>query len=193
MISPRVYIDSLNSTDLVPFVSGQEQSRRRLPIDHRTAQRIERLIEGRRHKFDDLIRFEPLGGCFEIEGCEEMNDLVAEARRRPDRPEPFESSRAITGLFLEFSKRARFRGLTRIEFSGRNFENLATGRESVLPNQQHVLCIEKGNHRGGTWMLNQIEFDAIAIRKIHGLRNQFDVSAAGDARLVWGVAKVGHG
>ena len=82
-----------------------------------------------------LILLRELPG-HEVECKEEVDSLIGEARRRQDRSGPLQAACPVTGLFLEFARRAVLGSLARVEFPGGDFPDEATRCVPVLAQKQ---------------------------------------------------------
>ena len=130
-----------------------------------TPDHLESATERHPHDLDHLVRFQALRDGLELEGREEVDALIGEARCGPDLAEALDSSRALARLLFQLSGRAQRGILASIELAGGDFENRSAGRMAELMDQQHVLRAHEGHDGGGAGMAHDIEGDAAPVRE----------------------------
>ena len=115
-----------------------EQRERALRVAELAApDHLERARERHLDHLDHLVGLVAHRHRLEVEGGEEVDHLVGEARRGQDRAERLEPAGAAAGLLLELVPRADV-GRVAVELAGRHLPDRAARRVAELADQQHV-------------------------------------------------------
>jgi len=130
---------------------------------------VERLGKRNSHRLDHLVGLGPARHGLEVEGGEEEDALVGEARRGPDPAQLFDAPGPAAGLFLEFACGAALWRLARLELAGGHLENRSAGRVPVLTNQQHLIVREKGHHGRRSGVRDDVDLHQRSVGKRHPL------------------------
>ena len=152
----------------------------------------QRVVEREPQHLDQLVVVGAARNRREVEGREEMDALVAEAGRRPDRPRAHQPPRPLPGLLGELARGARLGRLAGVELARRHLEDHAADRVPILADQQHLAIRDEGHHRGGARMPHDVEIEQRAVRKLDALGDRLDAEAAPDGLRVGGLAGRRH-
>ena len=166
------------SFELAHSPGGLQEGQRTFGIGELIApHHVEGLAERHGDKLDQFVVVEIALSGLKVEGGEQVDAFIGEARGGQDAAQAFKASRFFPRLFFKLSDRTGFWGLSRIEFSGRDLMDVASRRVAVLAYQENFVVGEKGDDGRSPGVSYQIQGSPSSTRQFNLFRDHFQHGA----------------